>query len=166
MIEKAGLDGSNRQKLVEEGIGWPNSITIDFPQDRIYWTDGKLDIIASADLEGSNRRTVGKFLTTQHPFALDVFEDTIYWSDWSSRSVIGGSKFNLDNKTFSLEGLKSPMVVRVFHALKQPRAANRCGENNGDCLHMCLPSPKWPGFSCHCADNVPVENKTTCTMPS
>lgn len=39
-------------------VGWPNGITIDFQEERIFFADAKLDYIASADLDGSNMRKI------------------------------------------------------------------------------------------------------------
>lgn len=39
-------------------MGWPNGITIDFQEERIFFADAKLDYIASADLDGRNMRKI------------------------------------------------------------------------------------------------------------
>ena len=59
-IERAGMDGSHRSTILEESLHWPNGITLDIILDRIYWIDAKLNLIGSADLDGSNSR-VGKY---------------------------------------------------------------------------------------------------------
>ena len=49
------------------------------------------------------------------------------------------------------------MCIRVYHKAKQPSAENVCGNNNGGCSEMCLPSPEiYPGFpkyTCAYADD-------------
>ncbi len=55
-IERAGMDGSHRQTVVAESVRWPNGVTIDLTQDRIYWIDAKLNLVGSADLDGANSR--------------------------------------------------------------------------------------------------------------
>ena len=42
-IEKAGMDGSEetRSVIVKDNIYWPNGLTIDYTEARIYWADGK-----------------------------------------------------------------------------------------------------------------------------
>ena len=169
-IERAGLDGSRRKIMRATGLTLPNNIAIDFPQNRLYWVDAQLDIIGSVDLEGNGYRLVGSLSPTEshHPFSVDVFEDTVYWTDWGTESEHMASKFDLSNQTTTPAHVRAGMPVetpygmKVYHALKQPRAANRCGENNGDCPHLCLPSPLWPGFSCLCSDGMHVDDKTTC----
>jgi len=55
-IERANLDGSSRVVLVNTSLGWPNGLTIDYDERRIYWGDAKLDRIETCRLDGSQRR--------------------------------------------------------------------------------------------------------------
>lgn len=56
-IGRIGMDGTNRSVIVEEKITWPNGLTLDFVNDRIYWADAREDYIAFASLDGTNRHT-------------------------------------------------------------------------------------------------------------
>lgn len=53
-IERAGMDGSNRQVLVRRSLRWPVGLAVDLLQNRIYWTDEKLHCIGSATLDGDD----------------------------------------------------------------------------------------------------------------
>jgi len=55
-IERANLDGSARVILVNTSLGWPNGLTIDYDERRIYWGDAKLDRIETCQLDGSRRQ--------------------------------------------------------------------------------------------------------------
>ena len=57
-IERAELDGSHRITLVNSSVAWPNGITIDFREQKVYWADAKLDKIEVMNLDGSRRRTI------------------------------------------------------------------------------------------------------------
>lgn len=57
-IERANLDGSSRFVIVNVSLGWPNGLTIDFAEGRIYWGDAKLDRIESCNLDGSGRQVL------------------------------------------------------------------------------------------------------------
>ena len=94
-IERAGMDGSHRQTVIEESIHWPNGITLDLVLDRVYWIDAKLNVIGSANLDGTASRVVlhSKQLL-RHPFSLTVFEDLVYWSDWNTHTIYQANKFN------------------------------------------------------------------------
>ncbi|MGH0138785.1 UNVERIFIED_CONTAM: hypothetical protein FKN15_000914 [Acipenser sinensis] len=57
-IGRIGMDGTNRSNIVESKITWPNGLTLDFINDRIYWADAREDYIEFASLDGTNRHTV------------------------------------------------------------------------------------------------------------
>lgn len=54
-IERAGLDGSNRSLMVEREIYWPNGLTLDYSQQKLYWADAKHNFIHRCNLDGTNR---------------------------------------------------------------------------------------------------------------
>jgi very low-density lipoprotein receptor len=94
-IERSGMDGSHRQVLVDTHLKWPNGITLDYEEKRLYWADAKLNTIASCRFDGSERRVVlSSRETVGHPFSVSVFEDWIYWSDWHHKSIMKANKFN------------------------------------------------------------------------
>lgn len=45
----------NRKVIVNEDIYWPNGLTIDLVEQRLYWADAKLSFIHRANLDGSAR---------------------------------------------------------------------------------------------------------------
>lgn len=93
MIGTAGMDGKNRRVLIDENIHWPNGLSLDWPNGRLYWVDAKLKKIESVRLDGTQRTTViGDVL--KHPFAISVFNDRIYWSDWDTKSIQSCDKFS------------------------------------------------------------------------
>lgn len=49
------MDGTNRSVIVQDHITWPNGLTLDFINDRIYWADAREDYIEFASLDGTNR---------------------------------------------------------------------------------------------------------------
>ena len=44
-IEKAGMDGRQREVLTRENVAWPNGITLDLVLETVYWVDVKLHLI-------------------------------------------------------------------------------------------------------------------------
>jgi len=47
-LERAGMDGSNRLLLANEGVGWPNGVTIDPQTQRVIWVDAKSEVLFSS----------------------------------------------------------------------------------------------------------------------
>lgn len=46
---------SHRKVLVNQNIYWPNGLTIDLQDQKLYWADAKLSFIHRANLDGSGR---------------------------------------------------------------------------------------------------------------
>lgn len=55
-----------------------------------------------------------------HIFALTLFEDYVYWTDWETKSINRAHKTTGANKTLLISTLHRPMDLHVFHALRQP----------------------------------------------
>ena len=81
-IESARMDGTGRQAIITEHIGWPNGLVIDYESLRIFWCEARYDTIYSARLDGTNRVPhVSGQNNLKDPFAITVFGDYIYWTD-------------------------------------------------------------------------------------
>ncbi|XP_071176515.1 very low-density lipoprotein receptor-like isoform X2 [Mytilus edulis] len=157
-IERIGMDGSDR-KIISKDVVWPNSITIDYVDSRLFWIDAKLHTIKSSQLDGSNIRTVvhnAKHIA--HPFAVAVFEDDVYWTDWSSDSIRKANKHTGEDFQQVALGLRSPMDLKIYHSSIQKSGVNECANNNGGCEYLCLPKP-----DAHSTD--PNVQKYTCACP-
>ncbi|XP_077948257.1 low-density lipoprotein receptor-related protein 1 isoform X1 [Gasterosteus aculeatus] len=151
-IGRIGMDGSNRSAIVEDKITWPNGLTLDFINDRIYWADAREDYIAFASLDGTNRHTV-LVQDIPHIFAMTLFEEYIYWTDWETKSINRAHKTLGINKTVLISTLHRPMDVHIYHPYRQPEVAEHpCQINNGGCSNLCLLSPGG-GYKCACPTN-------------
>uniref|UniRef100_A0A4W5QI25 LDL receptor related protein 1 n=1 Tax=Hucho hucho TaxID=62062 RepID=A0A4W5QI25_9TELE len=151
-IGRIGMDGSNRTVIVEDRITWPNGLTLDFINDRIYWADAREDYIEFASLDGTNRHTVLR-QDIPHIFAMTLFEEYIYWTDWETKSINRCHKTQGTNKTMLISTLHRPMDVHIYHPYRQPEVANHpCQTNNGGCSNLCLLSPGG-GYKCACPTN-------------
>ncbi|XP_046353482.1 very low-density lipoprotein receptor-like isoform X2 [Haliotis rufescens] len=144
-IERCGMDGNDRKVIINTTITWPNGLTIDYVANRLYWIDAKRHTIESSNMLGLERVSILKsHLHLNHPFAITVFEDYLYWTDWPSESVRKFSKFGRRGEEISQVetialNLHSPMDVHVFHPYRQQIQRRLCGTDNGGCSHFCLP---------------------------
>lgn len=58
-IEAAWMDGQHRQVLLDEDLGWPTGLSLDYLNgNRIYWCDSKENIIESMKPDGTDRKIV------------------------------------------------------------------------------------------------------------
>ena len=118
-IERASMDGKGRTILHEKHLFWPNALTIDFPTHALYWADAKLRVIESSHIDGSGRRLVIADVI-RHPFAMTLFEDRLYWTDWEKKSVLSTSKGIGRNITEIQGDLLLPMDIHAVHPVRQP----------------------------------------------
>lgn len=153
-IERAGMDGdgASRTAIVTTDIHWPNGLSIDYGEGRLYWVDARLGYIHSCELDGGARRPVIAS-GLPHPFGVSVLDNRVYWTDWRNKSLLSCNKTGRDIRVV-LSGLYSPMDVRVYAKERQPPGPNPCAVNNGNCSHLCLMSPSPRRFSCSCPTGI------------
>ena len=99
--------------------------------------------------DGKNRRRVLGYPRVVHPFAITVFRNDLYFSDWTRHAVVKVEKFFGNHSTVLLANLGQPMDVHVYHSARQPAAANPCENRKCNCEHLCLISPV-PHRDCIC----------------
>ncbi|XP_032801941.2 low-density lipoprotein receptor-related protein 2 [Petromyzon marinus] len=149
-IERAGMDGRLRRTIVSSKLYWPNGLAIDYATNLLYFADAYLDFIDFCDFNGQNRRQVlASDLILQHPHAITIFEDFVYWTDRSTNRVMRANKWHGGNQSTMIYNLQQPMGLVASHSVRQPTATNPClGQS---CSHLCLLSPITPFFySCAC----------------
>ena len=124
-IEKCGMNGDlkTRRKIVTTHILWPNALTIDYTLDRLWWADAKLHTIESSDMFGTQRKIVLSE-DIHHPFALTVFHNYMYWTDWEKEAIYKANKFTGEERSTVRENVFAPMDIHVYHELRQPKGEN------------------------------------------
>ena len=115
---------------------------------RVFWMDARLDYLDCINYDGSGRRTVSHGTFIKHPFALSIFEDFIYYTDWSPNMVSRINKRNGGLKMVFKHSMKKPMDITVVHPALQPShgAVNYC--KDAKCSKLCVLRPK--GYACKC----------------
>ena len=138
------MDGKKVEVIVIVNVGWPNGITIDFLENKIYWIDAKYHYINCVNYDGTQRQTIiqGKQYIS-HPFAMTMSGDYLYFTDWLKKSIIRVSKTKktADYRVL-LSNLSKPMDLKLISPERQPYAPNPC-DNSGNkkshkCQHLCV----------------------------
>lgn len=158
-IERAFMDGSERRTIVANGVTWPNGLTIDYPSRKLYWADARQHAIECANFDGSGR---AKILSTHlpHPFAMTIFEDTMFWTDWNTKTVSSANKITGKGFRSVHENFHFPMDIHAYHPARQPMYTDRCPRDRegrrGGCSHLCLPNKK--SRRCGCPIGLTLKN--------
>uniref|UniRef100_A0A7M4FX17 Low-density lipoprotein receptor-related protein n=1 Tax=Crocodylus porosus TaxID=8502 RepID=A0A7M4FX17_CROPO len=160
-IVRAYMDGTNSITLVDK-VGRANDLTIDYADQRLYWTDLDTSMIESSNMLGQEREIIADDLP--HPFGLTQYSDYIYWTDWNLHSIERADKTSGKNRTLIQGHLDFVMDILVFHSSRQD-GLNDCVQNNGHCGHLCLAVPS--GYRCGCAAHYTLDpNSRNCSSPS
>ncbi len=115
------MDGElvTREVLHQLNGSWPNGLTIDFTVSRLYWTDAKLKVIESSKLDGTDRKVILR-VPSQHPFSITIFEDLLYWADWTNEAIHKANKFTGKDHGYIIRDVFDVMGVEMYHHLRQP----------------------------------------------
>ncbi|XP_038151837.1 nidogen-2 isoform X5 [Cyprinodon tularosa] len=76
--------GAEPEILISTGLFSPEGLAVDTKRRLMFWVDSNTDVIESADLDGSRRRTLFD-LDLVNPRAIIVVSSTgsLYWTDWN-----------------------------------------------------------------------------------
>ncbi|KAL4830050.1 hypothetical protein H8958_013925 [Nasalis larvatus] len=175
--------GAAVQNVVISGLVSPDGLACDWVGKKLYWTDSETNRIEVANLNGTSRKVLfwqdldqpraialdpahGQKVvegSLTHPFALTLSGDTLYWTDWQTRSIHACNKRTGGKRKEILSALYSPMDIQVLSQERQPFFHTRCEEDNGGCSHLCLLSPREPFYTCACPTGVQLQdNGRTC----
>lgn len=160
-IVRAFMDGTNCMTLVDK-VGRANDLTIDYADQRLYWTDLDTNMIESSNMLGQERMVIADDLP--YPFGLTQYSDYIYWTDWNLHSIERADKTSGRNRTLIQGHLDFVMDILVFHSSRQD-GLNDCVHSNGQCGQLCLAIPG--GHRCGCASHYTLDpSSRNCSPPS
>ena len=83
-LERANVDGSNRQILLSGDLNKPRNVSLDLQAGKMYFCT--YDKIGRANLDGSEIELLVFTSTAQH-MALDLVGRKLYWSTTSPRAI-------------------------------------------------------------------------------
>ena len=87
LIERASMDGSDRQVIVNTVRSRPYDLALDVEMGKIYIIDGYHDTISSMDLDGSNSQQLQLFPSSIVPFSLVYHDGVLYWTERRIRLI-------------------------------------------------------------------------------
>ncbi|KAG8200378.1 hypothetical protein JTE90_028559 [Oedothorax gibbosus] len=165
-IKRAHMDGSNAEVFVGENLKWPNGLSIDYLDKKLYWCDAYLHRLERISLDGSNREVLFEdenkdvFRHRRYPYGLAHLDNIIFWSEYQ-RGLIQRLDLKTKNVTTLIEENPPVFQIKVFDIAMQT-GINDCTGNNGGCSELCLPTPG--KAICACRDGfVLSDDKVSCT---
>ncbi|XP_070690670.1 very low-density lipoprotein receptor [Pempheris klunzingeri] len=154
-VECANMDGAERRVVWKDAVQ-PTSLTFSNNGDTIYWADKSLGTIGFVQLDGSGYR---ELKTGDGLAAVALSDDALLWMTVSDKTRL----WYRDEQQTKLWFEVGTEVVSLKAFSKSSQAgSNQCTENNGNCQHLCLATPR--GRTCKCAhDHIPVHT-THCSL--
>lgn len=134
------MDGARRETLIDTDIVWPNGLAADYQVSHLYWADARLSKIERFDLVTRQRKVVIKE-AAGNPFSLSLFENRLFWSDWSGSDIRTCDKMT-GNDTKSIMKTENIYGIHIYHPSIYGESIyqmNPCWSKH--CSHMCLLSP-------------------------
>lgn len=163
-IRRAALDGSDLITIIS-GANQASGLTIDPDSRRLYWTSQtQPSAIESADWDGKRRQ---RLVTSdiEEPYAVTLYQDYVYWSDWNTGDIVRAHKMTGQNRSLVHSSLEYTSSLLVYHASRQT-GTNTCHKNNGECSHLCLALPGRRGMTCACPTHFSLaKDNVTCIPP-
>jgi hypothetical protein len=151
-IGRTNMDGSGLKILFSSPlVQWPNGLTIDYIANRLYWTDAKKDSISSCEYDGSDFKVVvSKTPELQHPFAIAVHKNLVFWDDWHHKAFYMADKNTGKGVVQIISGITGAMDLKAFSFLHR-QGKNACSKT--PCSHICVPMPD-DKYTCLCPDGL------------
>ncbi|XP_052756265.1 prolow-density lipoprotein receptor-related protein 1 [Galleria mellonella] len=155
VIMAARMDGSDTELLVDNLKGYATGLAVDVPNGRLYYVDNTIKAVKLDDkqtyslLEGSYH----------HPYAIAVFERTVFWSEWTSQSIQTTDKLNgIAAKRENLATFDTPVHdMHIYHPVLMKQKTNPCRKHN--CSHMCLLTSNVT-YTCACPEGMRLKQNT------
>lgn len=135
-IQRSYVSGYGLQSIITTDIEMPNAITIDYDNHKIFWADARLDKIERSDYDGSHRIVLAHS-TPKHPFAMAVYKDYLFFTDWVLRAVIRVNKFSGGDVVFLRRDIGRLMGIIVVQNSTQDCWSSPCSVLNGGCEDYC-----------------------------
>lgn len=135
-IQRAYITGYNLESIITTDIRMPNAITIDYENHKLYWADARLDKIERCDYDGSHRIVLAHS-TPKHPFAMAVYKNYLYWTDWVLRAVLRVNKYSGVDVVWLRKDIGRLMGIVAVQNTTQDCWASPCSILNGGCEDAC-----------------------------
>ena len=86
----------------------------------------------------------------RHPYAVAVFENQLYWSDWHTHSIQVCNKFTGKNRHTIIKAKDYVYGIHVYHSALKPKRSNPCSKSF--CSDICL-LKGMRDYTCACPQN-------------
>ncbi|NXP02498.1 EGF factor, partial [Thinocorus orbignyianus] len=114
-IERANLDGSNREKVIHEAVDIPEGLAVDWINRKLYWTDRGKASIERSNLNGMQRKMIiWEGISQPRGIAIHPFVKRLFWTDMGVSPQIDSSSLEgTDRQVIASTGLVWPSGIAL-----------------------------------------------------
>ncbi|KAF1541505.1 Pro-epidermal growth factor, partial [Eudyptes schlegeli] len=114
-IERANLDGSNREKVIHDAIDIPEGLAVDWINRKLYWTDRGKACIERSNLNGMQRKMIiWEDISQPRGIAIHPFAKRLFWTDMGVSPRIDSSSLEgIDRQVIASTGLVWPSGITL-----------------------------------------------------
>ncbi|XP_070573980.1 low-density lipoprotein receptor-related protein 6-like [Ptychodera flava] len=142
-IMSSTLTGENITTVVGgfNDFGSPYGVTIDFQENRLYYTDIYHEAVYSVSLAGDSNaiRTEYENGGLYYPFHMDLDKDYFFISEnYYERIIIVPRSDPVVGNAVAILTQWTPLGIAFVNESRQPAHINPCAINNGGCDQLCV----------------------------
>ncbi|XP_055856668.1 low-density lipoprotein receptor-related protein 6 [Episyrphus balteatus] len=162
-IRRAAMDGSELMTIIS-AANHATGLTLDPETRRLYWaSQSRPTKIESADSDGKKRQVlVGT--DVDEPYAVSLYQDYVYWSDWNTGDIERVHKITGQNRSLVHNDMTYISSLLIFYNNRQT-GTNICRVNNGGCSHLCLALPGRRSMVCGCPTHFTLAKDNVGCLP-
>ena len=87
-IIQAQMDGQRYSLVIDTNLKWPNGLSLDRENERIYWIDAYLDKMETSMYDGSDRKVlIQESRWRFHPYDIVYYKGYVFWSSVFNRTM-------------------------------------------------------------------------------
>uniref|UniRef100_A0A1A9V2H5 Uncharacterized protein n=1 Tax=Glossina austeni TaxID=7395 RepID=A0A1A9V2H5_GLOAU len=95
-----------QESIIRYKIKMPITITLDLEERKLYWADERLNKMERVTSCGAS-----SFYTPEHPFAVAVSGNLLFWSDWIVGALVRANEYTRADIFFRIDRIDHPMAV-------------------------------------------------------
>lgn len=117
-INRAFLNGSNQETVIEDGLVSPAGLALDWITNKLYWTDAGTRRIEVATIDGLQRALlIWQNLFKPRDIVVNPIQSLMFWSDWGSMPLIERARMDGSERTSIVsENLYYPNGITIDYA--------------------------------------------------
>lgn len=156
-IEKASLDGQNREVIVYRGLLRVRSLTVDTDKNKLYWADFDKYTLEGCDYDGSNRRVIRR-MDSISMTGIAYYQNMLYAVSPENRTMYSVDIMADSVVHMSIFPYGTPAAISVYIPKTSGSSDDPCPTLR--CHHMCLYTRSEPHCICSEGSNLHQDGRT------